>query len=157
MHLPISRKGFTIVELAIVLVVIGIILAMAEIAKFQKVETGLSIYFLKTNGNAQFDHTGYFLDTIALINEGIISAKDLEASFGATSTTSDNSKVDKYKLDLCGYLDDLSTNPLNAASSNKGRHISANMPLLSICALERTLDDENSTTGEATVYARGRA
>ena len=60
-----SKKGFTIVELAIVLVVIGIILAMvvkgkqlvesarnkAELAKITKLEAATAIYFTYVNGS----------------------------------------------------------------------------------------------------------
>ena len=84
----VSKKGFTIVELAIVLVVIGIILAMvlkgkqlievaiakAELAKIMKLQAATSIYYTYVNGS-YWDMVRPGRDGGASVALGVVSLK----------------------------------------------------------------------------------
>ena len=91
-----DRKAFTIVELAIVLVVIGIILAMvvkgkslvdaarmrAEVAKVNKFEAAISEYYSLTGGKLPQIAYGNRIDRRPFIDAGLLTEKDYEINIG---------------------------------------------------------------------------
>ena len=83
------KRGFTIVELAIVLVVIGIILGMAvkgktlvdaarvkaDLAKIYKIEAATAIYYTKTGELPVYNPS--FPDRTEIVDMGLITEKDV--------------------------------------------------------------------------------
>lgn len=104
------KKGFTLVELAIVLVVIGLLMGMAfkgkslvdaarikaDVNKVQKLSTAINVYYSKydtlpgrssvpnpAGGTAFADNSSAAIYQ-TLINEGLVKDSDFKASSGAT-------------------------------------------------------------------------
>jgi prepilin-type N-terminal cleavage/methylation domain-containing protein len=175
--------GFTLVELAIVLVVIGIIAAMAiggtdvlanaqvrsEINKLSKFESALSTYraannrFPKLLDNNSTDRT---LDTFALVGLGVES-KDLKSKFA--NNTQDQSA---YQLQYCApKLDNISVGFTMGSSEasniclNVGMgveidgtyksEVENNIHNLLVCNAEILIDDSNILTGSARNFDGG--
>lgn len=168
------KSGFTIVELAIVLVVIGIILAMAvkgkqlvetarikaDLAQIYKFETAFSIYYAKTgvlptdlnkprNGNASGD-----LDTQVLIDMEILSRNDMYSSVAGKS----------WGFIVCGIMTNGTYKGMTKAEAIAQRQllgvcavtgdptVYGNVPSISfpaklICYVEDVLDDRGQLTG----------
>lgn len=123
------RKGFTLVELAIVLVVIGILLGLvlkgksiidaansrAETAKISKIRTAVQSYFTKYDrlpGINNLDDTAKFSSANvyeALINDELLTPKDFDlgddryvAFIGCTTSEIPGSLNKRWKADAIG-------------------------------------------------------
>jgi prepilin-type N-terminal cleavage/methylation domain-containing protein len=171
--------GFTLVELAIVLVVIGIIAAMAiggtdvlanaqvrsEINKLSKFESALSTYRASNNKfPKEFDNSTRRLNTLALVGLGV-EAKDLKSKFAV-----DTQNNTAYQLQYCAPDPDNSSGKGfeigDAEASNiclnVGYGVKAdgssntaeenNIHHLIICNVELLLDDSNILTGSARTH-----
>jgi prepilin-type N-terminal cleavage/methylation domain-containing protein len=119
------KKGFTIVELAIVLVVIGIILAMAvkgrnlveaarykaEINKIRKLEAAVHIW-LATNPEFHIDNEGewqqvamqFFYDK-GILTENDMKSLAIEGTGAGDSIGSRHGEAGYWRLMRCQYLD----------------------------------------------------
>jgi prepilin-type N-terminal cleavage/methylation domain-containing protein len=173
-------KAFTLVELAIVLVVIGIIAAMAiggtdvlasaqvrsEINKLAKFEAALSTYTANNNKFPKYlgnDTTSHRLETRSLIGLGI-EEKDLKSKFARN--TKDKSA---YQLQYCapdpndtggtGFFvldgDEASNLCLNVGLGVKLTDNSSDTNLMHnavFCYAELLMDDENHLTGSVRTH-----
>lgn len=108
-----KKFGFTIVELAIVLVVIGIILSMAlkgkqlvevamlkrEVQKIRKLETAFAIYYAKKNGLPKYEYVRLsasdraYVDMQAFYDLGLLTEKDLTVGSSTSSYMASGSNL----------------------------------------------------------------
>jgi prepilin-type N-terminal cleavage/methylation domain-containing protein len=170
--------GFTLVELAIVLVVIGIIAAMAiggtdvlanaqvrsEINKLSKFESALSTYRAANNKfPKELSGTDRRLNTLALVGLGV-DAKDIKSKFARN--TQENTA---YQLQYCapvaaGGFEIGGVNAANLclniglgviADGSNEASVDNRIHNLIACNAELLLDDSNILTGSARTHNNG--
>ena len=149
-----SRKGFTMLELAIVLVVIGLILGMAikgktlidsakvraEVIKISKFEAALYSYFVKSgNSLPPIDASTGRYDTAGLIATGALGQRDFYSEMAG----------DNWTLVAC----DMQPGSVNVSASGADVCLRAGItehkkvPAKLACSIEKMLDDENLAMG----------
>ena len=148
------RKGFTMLELAIVLVVIGLILGMAikgkslidsaktraEVLKMSKFETAVYLYFVKSgNRLPPLDMSTSQYDTSDMISMGALEQRDFYSdmasdnwAFVACDIQPNGFRVSSAGADVCVRI---------------GSVEHKKVPAKLVCSIEKMLDDENLLTG----------
>lgn len=169
------KKGFTIVELAIVLVVIGIIISMGmkgkqlvdvarfknEVIKTYKLQAALHIYLAQSKNFVRYGNYND-IDMDKVMSAGGISSKDLKSSYNK------NGYEAHYSITACRIVEEAVgplPNSMYESGSNKqtnycgellvysttsGNSASKSvllMPLQLQCGIETLMDDESLITG----------
>ena len=162
-----SKKGFTIVELAIVLVVIGIILGMAvkgkalvdaarmraEVTKMNKFEAAVATYYARTNYLPEED-SGNILKEV-FIDKELLTNRDFEVRVGTGFWTFN--RCDGKGTVTAGYWYEASITGGSVCVYNTvaGNQVFAASNLVDaklICNIEVMKDDENLSAGEGRGY-----
>ena len=155
-----GKKGFSIIEMVIVLVVIGIIATLAvvgnglyktsrikaDLATIYKLETALRTYYLNASSLPAIDSNG-ILDVQQLVDSNIITDAELQSRFypGAwrlRSCTVNSSNRYEY------INESTRTKPIEICIEqvSVGTEISSHIEMT--CQIESTLDDENYLGGK---------
>ncbi len=154
------RKGFTLLELTIVLVVIGLIMGMAikgktlvdsakvraEVVKMGKFETAVYTYFSKTGSSLPpLDTSTGRYDASSLITIGALGQRDYYSEMAN----------DNWTLVACGMQ------PAGFSVAATGSEVCARIgladhikvPARLACSIEKMLDDDDLSTGTGRVQA----
>jgi prepilin-type N-terminal cleavage/methylation domain-containing protein len=173
------RKGFTLVELAIVLLIIGLILGLAvkgrllidsariksEVRKLEKFQTALSAYVGRIGSlPPSVDDAVLFLDKTQLANYGYLNNVDFNTDYKDEYPTirwnflgcEFDNNTQRWK-ETASYAPGLSnicmaTCDDNLSGSNIGNFFFSN--ILS-CSIEQTLDDKSYQGGGGRIYNSG--
>ena len=164
-----SKKGFTIVELAIVLVVIGIILGMAvkgkalvdaarmraEVTKMNKFEAAVATYYARTNYLPEEDASGNILKEV-FIDKELLTNRDFEVRVGTgywtanrCNTVSDGAAVPKYNFEHSATGSNVCVIITTAGTGSTALSVDSKL----MCNIEVMKDDENLSSGEGRGYA----
>ena len=147
------RKGFTMLELTIVLVVIGLILGMAikgktlidsakirvEVIKLSKLESAVYAYFVKTNGLPPLDSSTGRFDISSLLALGALGQRDLYSEMAG-----DNWTLVACSMQSSGFSVTASGGEVCA---RMGLTDHKKIPARLVCSIEKMLDDENLNLG----------
>lgn len=142
-----DSEGFTLIELAIALVVIGIIIGMAikgkslidtsntksDLQKINKIQTAMSSYYAKYSSLPSSQDS--------LVGEALVSANDFTFSDGTTWELKNCKGSSNSGFDLSAY----------STATGKKCVRTENGADMTLCILDITLDDGHRTTG----YMRG--
>lgn len=178
-----NSKGFTLVELAIVLIVIGLLIGMAfkgkalvdsakvkaDVVKVQKIATAFQVYQSKYDRMPGRKDDGTFTDqSIAdeLVKEGLITVGDLRFSVpptnahfigcvqkAGTDLPSDKSWVNEFITDYSNICLYASTAPLSSKTNNKPEV----MHVEQICYWETMVDNNYIFGGEGRKFGTSHA
>jgi prepilin-type N-terminal cleavage/methylation domain-containing protein len=177
-----SRKGFTLVELAIVLLVIGLILGLAvkgrtlidsarirsEIRKLERFQTAFAAYVSRTGTMPISDKvTDYlFIDKSELVKHGYLNNAELNTDYkdiypdirwnfaGCTSFAPDEGKPELKWTDAQNYAPGLSNICVTTIADNVTSNLSANIHFSNIlsCYIENMVDDRSYLGGSGRAF-----
>lgn len=172
------KKGFTLVELAIVLVVIGLLMGMAfkgkslvdaarikaDVNKVEKLGTAINVYYSKydtlpglssvSGGGTTYaaKSSGAIYQT--LIDEGLVKDSDFKSASGATYWTFIGCNHDAAKWAATGIAETANLCIYRSSNEPKNQKTAetaiknASISGETICQLETLLDDKNLETGD---------